>query len=100
MKHYLAFVIFLAFCKASKIDLLQKAFVGISKALAKRNHLLSVVTDGFTNDKVNSATFAVLNEIPHVIIKFENRREKIQLNSSAIVLLDSVATFETFRNHT
>lgn len=105
MRFYLVLVSFIAFCELETLSQdsrkrsLQEAFVDISKEIAKKNHLVSVVADSASQNKVNSVPFASTAHIPHVVARFKHD-QKFKLNSSAIVFLDSVASLEVFNNRT
>lgn len=101
MKFFVVVVIFIAFCKIDSVLLvpklsLQKAFVNISKTLARRNHLVSIVSVGGPEDQGDLTSLVPFADKPHVVAKFDSESKKFQLNSSALVLLDSVESLAKF----
>lgn len=105
MKFYLEFVIIVAFSNVgtfshgSRDKVLQKALVDIVEALSKQDYLLSIVL-GSSSEDTYSAPLALTAEIPHIVAKLDNEENKLKLNSSAIVILDSVASLNAFNKRT
>lgn len=97
MKFSPVFVIFFifrgveSFPRDLKDKAMRAAFRDISEALAKRNHLVSVVVDSASENKAASDPLASTADIPHIITKFDITSGNFSLNSSAIIFLDSVA---------
>lgn len=106
MKFYLFLLLIVVFCKLEifsldvldNSDVLQMAFVNISKVLARQNNLLTVLVHAALKGNTSSGTFAYLPGIPHIVARFENESGKFNLNSNAIVFMDSVASLKTFNN--
>lgn len=105
MKFYSVFVIFVAFCKVESIlrdhrsKVLQKAFVNIMEALRKQNYLMTVVVGEFFSDQIDAVSRAFTMDHPHVVARF-NDTKKFNLNSSAIVLLDTTESVKMFNKRT
>lgn len=106
MKFYLTFLVILVFCQVEifsldvldNSDVLKRAFVNVSKALALQNNLLTVLVHAALKGNTSSGSFAYLPGIPHVVARFENESGMFNLNSNAIVFMDSVASLKTFNN--
>lgn len=100
------FVIVLVFCKVKsfsrslKCGTMETAFINISETLATHNHVVAIVVDSVFNNKTDFAPFASFAGIPHIVAKFDNTSENFLLNSSAIVLLNTIASLETFNSRT
>lgn len=100
---FIAFVIFGEvenFLQTLKRDSLQKAFVNISKALGQKNRLVTVVVDNSSRNKTSMASFTSLAEIPHIVASFDPECKNFSLKSSAIVSLNTMASFEAFNKRT
>lgn len=106
MKLVLFLVLFAGFFKVnsfprfSKESALQKAFLNISRFLAEQNRLISVVVSDGLSDEQESVVFPLNAAVPHVVATFGNDSKVFRLNSSAIVLLDSVETLKAFNQRT
>lgn len=110
MKLSWIFATFVLFCvmqsssREFNRNLLQKAFVNISEALARQDHFVSVFMSDFQSEKVKSALFASNSDVPRVVTKFNTARTRVgtksskvhELFSSAIVSLGSIASLKTF----
>lgn len=77
---------------------LQKAFMNISASLENWNYLVSIVAEKDSNDEINLDSFHQYFNFPHGVMTFKNESEKLRLNSSAIVFLESVASLKNFNN--
>lgn len=75
-----AYVVFYkveAFKRDSGNHSLQKAFLGIVKALSKQANFLSIVVEGVSSDNTNFAFFASTAGIPHVLTRIESLSESL-----------------------
>lgn len=105
MKFFVVIVTFIAFCKVNsglrvpEVKSLQKAFVNILETLARRNHVVSLVSVGGPEDQGDSTSLISFADTPHVVARLDNESKRFRLNSSAIVLLDSVTSLATFNKH-
>lgn len=102
MKFYLFFVI-IVICPGvklqnSKWNLIQTAFMNISKDVAKRNHFLQITVRGVFDNTIQSAIISTVT-IPHTVVRFEKISELFELESSSIVLLDTMDSLVKFINH-
>lgn len=96
MKIFFGFVILAAFCNV-KSQNVQKAFKKITEVLLKQNnHLLSIVVEENSSDKIDLKLILMASEIPHVvsIFKNENSTKTLKLHTSAIVLLDTFSSLK------
>lgn len=93
MKTFLVLLIILSFIKVYsrtiRIARFEKAFIDISEALGKQNHEVSIVADKNSRKLIDSIGSVAIAEVPHNVARFKNT-EWFLLNTSAIVLLDSV----------
>lgn len=90
-------VVFTISRSSSQNNALQRAFLNITEALGQRNHLVLVIV---ADDVRNTAAILKTSAgTPHIVTKW-NKLEMLQLNSSAIVLLDSIPCLEDFNNLT
>lgn len=106
MKPFLAFLALLflnpveSFRQEPRIDLLQKAFLSIAEDLTNRNHLVSVVMENVSS-KASEAAAVATSYLPHISVKWNMRQTKaFELNSTAIVVLESMASVIVFSNRT
>lgn len=102
----LIFTIFSMFFKVNSFprsfqkSSLAKAFSSVSEFLVDRNHLVSLVTFGDVKiGEAEATVYAATAGIPHIVTRW-NKMEKFLLNSSAIVLLNSVGWLKVFNSHT
>lgn len=102
MKCFFVFVTLLAFCKVKTIsqdgknNALRQCFENISKVLEQENRLVTVVVSAAFGHEERSGSFAFTAAIPHIVATFESDSKYFQLDSSAIVLLDSIASLIAF----
>lgn len=105
MKHIwitLFVAVFLQVVYASKYQF--KALLEISKALARKNHEVSVIS---VNESSDFIEFAVLPNfmdlaVPHSVMAFEdlNSPEYKGINTSAVISFDSIHSLQKFNNET
>lgn len=103
MKFKLLFIIFLTFTQIRSLSncknkRLKKSFEIMAKVFTQHNHVVTVVIS--KSDEINSYCFASIVAVPHVVTRFDSKKSEWTLNSSAIVLLDSVASLKTFNQLT
>lgn len=81
------------------INAVQKELVKILEILKNQDQTFSVVT---VEGKIDAfeLNFFAFTEMPHVVENLENNSKPFKLNSSAIVILDSVKTLEAFNKRT
>lgn len=92
-------MIFLAASKVkafSKNKMLEKAFIGIVEALGQRNFLLTILEDDVEDIKDTAST--AFARLPHLIAS--TSKSKFLLNSSALVLTESVKKLQLLNNRT
>lgn len=81
-------------------NVMQNALSGIIENLSNRNHLVTVVVENATSDVLKSAAFAISGK-PHKTVSWiRNESRTFQLNSTAVVLLDSLVSMKNFTNNT
>lgn len=101
MKFESILVAFVCLCgvnSLSRKSTLHNAFFGIMEDLSKRNHLLTLVLGGGISD--DEAALTASADVPHITATWiENKTTKFQVNYSAIVLLDSLASIKAFNRH-
>lgn len=108
MNFHLTLVFFVGFYKVEEIlcnpkrNALKKAFSDITDSLMQKNRFVSVIMSDFSDNNIKSAITAATAGIPHVNFekRFVNEMSPYELNSSAIVSLDSVASMKVFNNRT
>lgn len=104
MKLTLVLAVFMFFCKSKafsqiyELNVLEKAFFNISRALVGQDHLVTIVVGSALSDKMVHATFASTAGIPHAVVRLKNGSRMFHLNSSAIILLDTIQSLESFYN--
>lgn len=90
-------------CKVESISIdlksMQTAFINISEALKQQNHV-EIVVDSVFGKKTDFAPFASFAGIPHIVAKFDSKMREFQINSSAIVSLNSIESLESFNSRT
>lgn len=103
MKFFLVFVTSVSFCTHETFSVntvLRRAFENISEALKQKSHMLSLVLGDLTSYSSDSGLFELVSHIPHVVTRFENESKTFRLNSSAIIISDSIATVQSFNKRT
>lgn len=79
---------------------LRKAFLGIVSELATRNHLVSLVAEDVNSDASQAAASAA-SVVPHIFVVWdENKSRMFELNTTAILLLDSISSVKLFSSRT
>lgn len=87
-----------ALSKSFKSESLQKAFANITTVLQKQNYVLSIAFDSSQYNQNDLTSLISFADIPHVVAHFDSQSEQLDLNSSAVVLLDSIASVKRFNN--
>lgn len=80
--------------------LLRKAFSAIVKQFPSKNFYVSVVSENLLSEASKAAAF-LTSAKPHVTFLWnKNKSETFELNSTAIIILDSTDSLNAFNNHT
>lgn len=80
--------------------------MAISNSLAERNHLVRIIEIKNAVDALKLAAFVSVISVPHLVVKYPEKKTlnlpfyKFDLNSSAIVFLDSAKTLFLFNQRT
>lgn len=78
---------------------LERAFLNISAFLTERNHLVSIIEFGDKSSKASiDAIFPSTSGIPNKIVHVQDKLSEFTLNSSAIVIFDSVDFLKRFND--
>lgn len=79
MEFFLCFVIFTKFLKvvtvSSDFKSLRNAFVDISEALSKQNHMVTIVLGRNQSKSPYPVKFGTIAGIPHAVVKFHEKFE-------------------------
>lgn len=75
---------------------LQKAFSDIAEFLTERRKIFTIFNFKTSSESSDAAPFAATATIPHIVVKIPHKFNEFELQTSALLSIDSVASLPIF----